>query len=176
MLIAMSTMQDCIGRFNKSSLPKLHNVMKTKAIVFYFAALLLNIDTLNARLAEAWSYHDMFDKAELVVIARVVKTTETDERSKLLDIDVVGVTTYFKTHLVLKGDKGLKEFRLHHYKLGPAVKSEEIANGPQLVRFSWEHPPFLLFLIRESDGRYAPVTGQVDPGGLSVLELHGGAD
>ena len=36
------------------------------------------------------------------------------------------------------------------------------------------HETFLMFLVKETDGRYAPVTGQTDPG-LSVLSLAAGS-
>ncbi len=55
--------------------------------------------------------------------------------------------------------------------------------GPVLVTFE---PPtrdkdgtlvsakrFLLFLVREADGRFAPVSGQKDPGEISVQEISG---
>jgi hypothetical protein len=118
----------------------------------------------------------MFDKADLVVIARVAATKDTDERSTILTLNVIGVVTEFRTHLILKGDKSIKTFQLHHYRLASESDKWTVANGPSLIRFSWEHPPFLLFLIKEGDGRYAPVTGQEDPDAFSVLEIKGGAD
>jgi len=133
-------------------------------------------DDANARITKAWRYQEMFDKADLVVIARVAATKDTDERSTILTLDVIGVVTEFRTHLILKGDKSIKTFQLHHYRLVSESDKWNIANGPNLISFSWEHPPFLLFLTREGDGRYAPVTGQEDPNAFSVLELRGGAD
>jgi hypothetical protein len=118
----------------------------------------------------------MFDKADFVVIARVVATKDTDERSALGPFNVIGVATEFRPHLILKGDKSLTAFQLHHYRLASEAQNEAIANGPNLIRLSWEHAPFLLFLIKEPDGRYAPVTGQEDPAIYSVLELRGSAD
>ena len=118
----------------------------------------------------------MFNKADLVVIARVVATKDTDERSTILTINVIGVVTEFRTHLVLKGNQNIKTFQLHHYRVASKADLETVANGPSLIRFSFEHPAFLLFLRREPDGKYAPVTGQEDPASLSVLELTGGAD
>jgi hypothetical protein len=112
----------------------------------------------------------------LVVIGRVVTSRNTEERSTLLSLKVIGVVTDFQTHLVLKGDTSIKTFRLHHYTLESARDEETIANGPNLIKFSREHPPFLLFLVKERDGRYAPVTGQEDPALHSVLELGGTAD
>jgi hypothetical protein len=114
----------------------------------------------------------MFDKADLVVIAKPVTTNDTSERTTLPgDLQVTGVNTKFDVLLVLKGGK-LKDFVLHHYRL--SNEREAILNGPVLVRFqATQGPPYLLFLSKEADGRYAPTTDQIDPGASSVIELHG---
>lgn len=146
-----------------------------------FLSLLLTFSMpglLMARMTEFWTYQEMFDKADLVVIARVVSTKDIDERSTLLDnINVIGVITEFRSRLILKGAQNVTTFQLHHYRL-QSESDENVANGPDLIRFPRPrpHPPFLMFLIKEADGRYAPVGGQTDPAGLSVLELRGGAD
>lgn len=133
--------------------------------------------TGDARITKAWRYQEMFEKADLVIIARVVTTKDTEERSKVLNtLDVIGVITDFKSHLVLKEDKSIEKFQLHHYRVASNADDAAMANGPNLIRFSFEHPAFLLFLTKEADGRYAPVTGQEDPAAFSVLELPGGAD
>jgi hypothetical protein len=116
----------------------------------------------------------MFDKAELVVIARFVSTQATNEHAVLREnlpepVDVIGVTSQFKTCLIIKGPKDIGEFQLHQYTL----RGAPVGNGPALVRVApGRHPGFLLFLVKEPDGRYAPVTGQTDPAVLSVLELN----
>jgi hypothetical protein len=119
----------------------------------------------------------MFDKADLVVIARPTSTKDTDERSTVLhDIPVVGVSTEFDARLVLKGSK-ISTFKLHHYRL-QSFDDWRIANGPGLIKIEihpHQHKDFLLFLRREKDGGYVPVTDQTDPAGTSVIELQGGA-
>jgi hypothetical protein len=128
------------------------------------------------------SFEEMFDRAHLVVIATATRTRDTNERKKLIDIDVIqttrpelvreeviGVETEFQSRLILKGSKDAKKFLLHHYRL--AVEAEE-TNGPQFIRIpSGRHATFLMFLTKEKDGRYAPVTGQFDPAVLSVFEI-----
>jgi hypothetical protein len=131
---------------------------------------------LNARLVQSWTYEQMLDKADLVVIATVISTKDINERYTLQDvtppIEVVGVETEFESRIVLKGAKITKKFRLHHYRL----KNDELfANGPQLVTIEpGKHRTFLLFLIKEHDGKYAPATGQTDPAIFSIYELKGG--
>ena len=130
---------------------------------------------LTARIIESWTYQEMFDKADLVVIARTVSTNDTDERSALLDLKVIGVISEFKSLLVLKGSQNVTTFQLHHYRL-QSESDENVVNGPDLVRITRPRQSFLLFLIKEKDKRYAPVGGQTDPAGYSVLELQGWAD
>ena len=133
---------------------------------------------LMARIVKTWTYREMLDKADLVIIATFESTKDTAERRTLEDIippiEGIGVESEFESRIILKGDKGIRRFRLHHYRIENA---EQIANGPRLVEVqSGKHPTFLLFLVKEDGGRYAPVTGQTDPMAFSVLELNGGAN
>lgn len=120
----------------------------------------------------------MFEKADLVVVARRVATEDTNERSTLPNItppvSVIGVVTEFQSLLILKGEQGLTRLRLHHYRFASEAE-KSIENNAGLVEFSWQRPACLLFLIKERDGRYTPVTGQTDPALYSVLELRSDA-
>ena len=140
--------------------------------------VLLTAMTATARITASWTFQEMFAKADLVVIAYGISTRDTDEHTTLNDLEphvpVVGVTSEFKTSLVLKGPRELERFQLHHYRFASA-DDQLAANSPDLVRLSERHVPFLMFLVRERDGRYAPVTGQTDSASFSVLELRGGA-
>jgi hypothetical protein len=82
--------------------------------------LLLLPPPLVARPMEGGTYQQMYDKADLVVIAKPLSSKDTEERTMLPGweyIHVVGVNTELETRLVLKGDKTVKRFALHHYKL-----------------------------------------------------------
>ena len=146
--------------------------------------LLLATDFGFGRYVLPWSYQQMFDQADLVVIAKPISTKDTSENGKLVSVsnfDVVGLSTEFETALVLKGDRMLKEFVLHHYRLRD--ETQKPGNSPDLVTFTYYlrqpdrylGPCYLLFLRKERDGRYAPVSGQTDPAWFSVLKLPGGA-
>jgi hypothetical protein len=130
--------------------------------------------TATGRLSgKDWTFEEMFDKADLIVIGKPISTEGTRERTVLTDISpparVVGLSTAFEVRLVLKGDRKLKRFVLHHYKL---EHEEPMSNGPALVMFDPNQSgAFLLFLVKEPDGRYAPVTGQTDPGYYCIIEL-----
>ena len=86
----------------------------------------------------------------------------------------VGLSTQFDISVVLKGDKHLKKCVLHHFRL--TNPKEMMIDGPMLASFDpKQHTRFLLFLHREADGRYAPVSGQTDPTMFSVQKLEGAA-
>jgi len=140
----------------------------------------------NARLVSIMSYKEMLAKSDLVVIANPISaTSDTTEHSFLPDIwrqemnggksriESIGVETKFSVSAVLKGDVALEQFTLHHYREAQIPGSE--VNGPGLVSFnpvrSNGRVPYLLFLVREADGRYAPVGGQTDPDMGSISRI-----
>jgi hypothetical protein len=153
----------------------------TRPITF-FALLLMSSgipSSAPGRFGESASYEEMFAKADLIVIAKPISTAATTERTMLMPdrFHVIGINTYFETRVVFKGDKKVKIFVLHHYKLDPDIEKLVIINGPSLVDIDLGKPrAFLLFLTKETDGRYAPVSGQTDPWGLSVIELQSFAE
>jgi|SRR5579884_2357312 len=152
-----------------------HTVIRIRLPLSILLAFALP-EPLLARLTEPWTYNEMFNKADLVAIAYVVSSRDTNEHTTLAgDIEVVGVTTEFRSALILKGPHDITTFQLHHYRFKSETDRENIANAPALVRIGPHHPVFLLFLVHEPDGRYAPVTGQTDPALFSVIRLDGAA-
>lgn len=135
----------------------------------------------EARLTKLWTYQELYDQADLVVIAKHTATTNTTEQAVLPniapDVHVIGLSSDFDIEVVTKGDRSLKKLVLHHYRLAPLPSNELMVNGPDLVSFDSDHynTRYLLFLRRESDGRYAPVSGQTDPRQVSILRLDGNA-
>ena len=132
----------------------------------------------QARKMRCWSYQEVYDQADLVVIAKPISTQDASEKAVLPnispDVHVVGLSTEFATSVVMKGDKSLKKCVLHHYRL--TNPKEMMINGPMLASFDpKQQPRFLLFLHQEADGRYAPVSGQTDPTMFSVQNLEGAA-
>lgn len=149
-------------------------VLKTATIL-----LLVTSNQAHARLVAIISYQEMLAKSDLVVIANPTsKTTDTKEEAflpniwlqdkdgKQSKIKSIGVETVFAVSAVLKGNATVKRFTLHHYR--EAGSGENQLNGPILVRFDpsdlSKRSSYLLFLVREPDGRFAPVGGQTDPG------------
>jgi hypothetical protein len=161
--------------------------IRTLTGAFFGLLFLLSFQSnIQARLGYAWSYQEMFDKAELVVIAQPIHTKDTTETNSLPGINPSakfrGLSTEFQINAVLKSGqtnaltRGTK-ITFHHYRFNNPA--ELVINGPVLVEFTPEKSgafqSYLLFLVKKADGRYAPVTGQVDPD-ISVLKLDGRAD
>ena len=126
----------------------------------------------------SWTYQELYDQADLVVVGKPVSTEDTAEKAVLHpiapDVHVVGLSTAFEISVVMKGEKSAKRCVLHHYRLEDPTQS--IADGPRLAAFDpKQNTRFLLFLHREDDGRYSPVSGQTDPALFSVLMLYGAA-
>src|SRR5947208_13983298 len=132
---------------------------------------------VSSGLIDARTFDELLAKADFVVIAkRISSTRDTPERSVLHDIrePVIGVVTEFQTLLTLKGIKR-ERFILHHYRLVPS--NVALVNGATLLRFDPEqdHRPYLLFLVREPDGRFGPVASQTDLD-VSVRQVGGIAE
>jgi hypothetical protein len=140
----------------------------------------------QARLMEVITYREMLAKSDLVVIATPKsKTTDTGEHALFPNmvkrdeyggeskVESIGVETVFVVSAVLKGDNTIKKFTLHHYREGNS--SHAMVNGPLLVFFDPSDPSkinsYLLFLVREPDGRFAPTGGQTDPGYKAINPL-----
>ena len=170
--------------------------MKVSRFAVKVAPILLLVlsNQAQARLVSVLSYQEMLAKSDLVVIADPIsKTTDTKEEAffpgillqekdgKQSRINSIGVETVFAVSAVLKGDTSLKRFTLHHYREGrSADKSNgkvliEELNGPNLVRFDpsdvSKRSSYLLFLVRELDGRFAPIGGQSDPGMKAISPI-----
>jgi hypothetical protein len=141
-----------------------------------------------ARLVEDWPYERLFKAADLVVIARPERTTQTKDRLSPADwkVELIGQETVFTVEATLKGKvKDDRKLQVLHYRLPDDIL---IDNGPLLVSFRVEplvlkgvangrafktalgRPEYLLFLRARPDGRLEPVSGQIDPA-LSVREL-----
>lgn len=140
--------------------------------VLAILVILASAGIVDARGIATWSYQKLLDKSDVVVIATPTATSDSTEKLQNLEGSgqpVIGVETKFTVSAVLKGDKEIRTLVLHHYRDDGGI----IPNGPCLVSFNPEmERTYLLFLVREGDGRFAPTFGQVDPAvcGISVIE------
>ncbi len=130
----------------------------------------------QTRLIATPSEQELFDHADVVVIAVPGIGRDTDEKAVLPnlrpDVHVVGVTTELKVKAWLKGEPRTPKIELHHYRLDWNKATTPLNNGPLLLEFhSAEARTYLMYLVREADGRYAPVAGQTDPAGFSIMRV-----
>jgi hypothetical protein len=156
----------------------------SKALLFAVAVVCCTAPQSTGRRFVMPDYQELLEHSDLVVIATpTTKTADTREQSSFPNIFqqddhgnrtkvmAIGVETAFRVESVLKGEKSVREFVLHHYR--EASKKVTI-DGPFLVSFDpvdMKGRDWLLFLIREEDGRYAPTGGQTDPGFRSIRRL-----
>ena len=156
--------------------------MKAHRLFFILAALLAFAGFVGARPVRFPTCQDLLGKSDLVVIATPIATADTKEQINLPDVinvyadnthsgvSVIGMETKFRVSAVLKGERSLKDFVLHHYR-ETNMSGSPASEGVALVTFDPAEPAsFLLFLVHEPDGRYAPFN-QTDPGLLSVQKL-----
>ncbi len=174
---SLSCVRLFFGRARASSM-RTDRASDVKAVrLFLLATLLLLIPAgmVAARGVRIWPYHELLEKSDLVAIATATASGDTKEHIDLPGFTgqhVIGVETRFAVSAVLKGDRSLKAFVFHHYRPDRVI----VPNGPTFVWFEPAQKPtpvpptYLLFLVREADGRYAAVVGQVDPG-LGVKRL-----
>ena len=153
--------------------------MKRAGVVTAILLAISVASSASGRFIDDRTFKELFAKADFVVIARPTSATrDTRERSVVLgDVPVIGVVTQFQALLVLKGAKQ-ERFNLHHYREAPLPPRVAFVNGPTLLHFDpKEHHAhyFLLFLVRERDGRFAPVASQADLD-VSVHQVGGIAD
>jgi len=159
-----------------------------RAIAFTaLGALLMLTNSAAARQIESWPYERLFKEADVVVIATAQGSVGTDDHAAddrwkgSLD----GQNTTFNVHTVLKGDVATRPLTVLHFKLNDGVMTK---NGPLLVAFRTKGPTiegggsmkyeanlgtpqYLLFLKAAHNGRFEPVSGQIDPR-LSVKEIY----
>src|SRR5438876_1908325 len=148
--------------------------MNMKKILPILSFLLLGTVAF-ARVHAYWPYDKLTKEADLIVIATPVSVQDTAERTTFPDImqtdtnnvrrpvPAIGVETTFAVLSVLKGNTSTNTFVFHHLR---ELENKPSFNRPGLATFdARDKKRFLLFLKRESDGRYAPLTGQTDPDG-----------
>jgi hypothetical protein len=127
----------------------------------------------EARTLRTWTYTHLMKAADLVVIATPRATTATGRLEELPDIresDACGnastvkaerLETELEVTVTLRGNP-VTNIVLHHTREHPVGKPQ--LDGPGFVRFDpKDELQYLMFLVREPDGRYAAVSGQTDP-------------
>jgi hypothetical protein len=160
---------------------RMNNMKTIRLLVLTTAFLLCVTGIVAARGVRVWPYQELLEKSDLVVLATPNASNDTKEHIDLpgfVGQPVIGVETRFAVSAILKGYKEQRDFVFHHYRTPDGANIPNVPNGPSFVSFAPPEKPtstqrtYILFLLREADGRYAPVVGQADPA-LGVKELVG---
>jgi hypothetical protein len=150
-------------------------------------------DCLEARVPQSLSYETQRERADLIVIAWPTSIKDTNEVIPMDDLwppkvggtistakeraMVRGVEAIFDVLTVLKGDANIKHVTLHYYRheLAKDGRPLIVMNGPAFLSFIMPEKPcpvesvpgsgrsYLMFLKNDSNGRYSPLVGQIDP-------------
>ena len=128
----------------------------------------------RGRFLENWPYDKLMKRSDLVVIAKAVKTEDTNDEPPQHNwqYEFAGQNTTFEVKHVLKGKAAGKQIKVLHFKWGELKKGLDpndpfahiIKNGPLFAAFRTKNSPdYLLYLRALKDGRYEPVSGKIDP-------------
>jgi hypothetical protein len=168
--------------------------MTLARIAFCFMATCLG-SIVQAREVNDWDYATLSTRADLIAIGTRTSTKSVDFdfsrvepwRSILalprigpqVGAILVAEVTEFDVAAILKGEIQTRSISVFHFSF--SKDQQFIENGPHFFREGLLTPrdrmqplrkdgPYLLFLKRNSDGRFEPVTGQ-DDGAFSVRLL-----
>ncbi len=122
----------------------------------------------GARVIRIWSRDELLAAADLAVIGTPVTTRDLAETNSLgwsstatFQSRFRGVETTIHITDVLKGSPASDRLVLHHYRYELTWGSPP--NGPCLASLEPNDTnPWVLFLVKDAAGQYAPVTGQED--------------
>jgi hypothetical protein len=112
------------------------------------------------------------ENIDMIVTARPISAKKPADKLVLPGqppMPLMGYQTEFAVQEVLKGDKSLKKFVLHHYERGGkewAVNTIDFKPDPDQL--------YLLFLKKEGDGRFVPIPegdGETTDTGFPVARL-----
>ena len=158
--------------------------MKTLITIALLARLLVPCE---ARVSIRWTNESLMAKADLAILAIPIAVKDTGEKTSFailksrrqtggepptqyILVPAVRMETTFKVLTTLKGENETKKIVLHHLreieksKVTPNGKIILYSGGPNLVSFDPKgNKQYRLFLKRESDGHFTPVSGQTDP-------------
>lgn len=155
------------------------NIATKLRLPFCFAMIALGSGA-SARIVRPWPEDELQKASDLIVVATPIETKDLEETTSLgwdtgrTGVTFRGVETTFKVLDVLKGRYANDRIVLHHYRQDGALSvtnglfiviPSTLPNGPDFMDFVPNNTNrLLLYLVKDGPNRYAPVTGQIDPG------------
>ena len=142
-----------------------------KYLALYIALALFVPSITLARPISFWPYEKLYKEADLVAIVELKSISETKQ-----ELSGHGPTDRFDgksaeltTGIVLKGKPDIRSIHLKYFVYSKKVNI--IVNGAHFIDFSdAKKYQYLVFLKKEDNGTFAPVTGHYDAA-LSVKKL-----
>ncbi len=145
--------------------------MRLRAYLIIAGLLAGLIGPAESRVFRTWTYQELKDGSDIVVIAHPLESRHLEETHVLPGISRIpskgndsryfaqDVETKFQILTTLKGIE-LQSVVLHHYR--NAYEGPEI-NGPSFMKFDPKAcDKYLLFLKKRNDGQYEGIAGQID--------------
>ncbi len=149
------------------------------------AVLTCLVGTAEAPRVQLLSHSELLAKSDVVIIGTPVATRDTEEETTIPgmvrqepdgerdQIAALGIETTIRVSVCLKGQvDSTSTVILHHLQQTPM--KGPVVGGPDLITFDLAtRRNYLMFLVREADGRFAPTGGQAHPSLNAILELAG---
>lgn len=151
-----------------------------KKNLLYFALFWMIASTCQGRITKLWTYDDLFAQSDAIVIGKLVSNERVDNAApkELSNVPLIAEKVTFQIISTIKGE-GAKTLSFINYRLMP---NKIVMNGPNLMTFrkdavkvdfvhkdnldkepgSIPAPYYIIFLYKESDGNFRPVTGFYD--------------
>jgi hypothetical protein len=132
------------------------------------------VNSASARVSRLWTYKDLTEESDLIVIATPVEVADSGVKTTIPDvvrgtdpIPAIQMAASFEVLAVLKGETNSHEpgnakvivSYLRKESVEPPGRGE-----PRLLSFNpQDKNRYLLFLKHDGDGRYSLIVGQTDP-------------
>ncbi len=132
-----------------------------KAPIFLTLFFLATGLVAQGRFVQIWSFRQLFDEADVVLIGSVEEPTKrigTKVRLEGESMEFDNVITKFKNRATLKGDIQALSWDFNHYWF--TVDTKMRINPPSFKHFTEFNKVYLIFLKRNSAGQLVPVSGQ----------------
>ena len=139
-----------------------------------FAVLVFSLlnRVASARPVKMWSFEELNDSADLVVVGTALSSADTKGHvyPNAKGDTWISVDTKFTVNGTLKGNPKGDTLTVRHLRFFTKKGIVAIVNGPSFVKFNPKlKNRYLIFLKRTEDGVYEPLTGQFDPDGSFFL-------
>ena len=108
--------------------------MKYRISLAVVLCLAIGVGVARGRAVQLWSYSDLTEKSDLIIIGTHKKSTDSTTKKKVCGVPIVGIDSTFSVLSVLKGRLPKKTIEVYHYRYD-YDNVQGITNGLSLVHF-----------------------------------------